>query len=490
MNGFETVSEIAGEVRAGRRTAREVVDSFLARIRALDGELQSFRETFTNEAMQAAASIDRRMAGGEDPGPLGGVPIAVKDNIATSIGRTSCGSRMLESYRSPFEATAVQRLIDAGAIVIGKTNCDEFAMGSSTEHCAFGATANPWDLDRVPGGSSGGSAVAAAAGLCAAALGSDTGGSVRQPAALCGAVGLKPSYGRVSRYGLVAFGSSLDQIGTLSRTVEDAALLLRAMAGVDWRDSTSAELPVEDYLARLNEPIMDLRVGVPRQYRSPDNDPAVNAALDEAIEMFRGLGATIVEVDLPLTDYGISTYYIIATAEASSNLARYDGIRYGRRAAVGVGDDLQAVYERSRAEGFGPEVQRRVMLGTYVLSAGYQDAYYLRALKVRRLIKQEFDRVFERCHALLGPTSPTPAFRRGEKTDPLSMYLCDVYTAKTNIAGICGISLPAGLTEVDGRRLPIGVQLQCPAFQETTLLRIARTFETNSGFAGQRPPVD
>ncbi|MHC4947191.1 MAG: Asp-tRNA(Asn)/Glu-tRNA(Gln) amidotransferase subunit GatA [Planctomycetota bacterium] len=483
-----TVEAIARAVGAGETRAVDVVDHHLDRIGEHDGRLHCFREVFPDAARAAAEAIDRRVAAGEPVGPLAGVPVAVKDNIATRTGRTSCGSRLLADYRSPFAATVVERLLAADAVVIGKTNCDEFGMGSTTEHCAFGPTRNPWAPDRVPGGSSGGSAAAVAADLCPAALGSDTGGSIRQPAAMCGVVGLKPSYGRVSRFGLVAFGSSLDQVGPLTRTVTDAALLTAVIAGPDRRDSTCADRDVPDYARGLDEPLDDLRLGVPRQYLAADNDPAVNRAVEAAIEVCRGLGATIVEIDLPLTDHGLSVYYVIAPAEASSNLARYDGIRYGRRADVAPGEALADVYARSRAEGFGPEVRRRIMLGTYVLSAGYYDAYYERALRVRRLIRREYDDAFARCDALLGPTAPTPAFGLGEKTDPLSMYLGDVYTVNTSIAGVCGLSLPCGFADTGDGPLPVGLQLQCPAFEESRLLRIARGFERATDFAS-RPPL-
>ncbi len=479
-----SVLDLVTRLKRRETSAVETASECLARIERLDGELHAFRETFPDTVLQAAEEIDDAISAGRDPGLLAGVPIAVKDNIATDFGITACGSRMLEDYRSPYTATAVQRLIDAGAVILGKTNCDEFAMGSSTEHCAFGPVRNPWDRTRVPGGSSGGSAAAVAAGLCPAALGSETGGSIRQPASHCGVVGVKPSYGRVSRYGLVAFGSSLDQVGPLAGSVADAALFLSVMAGGDPRDSTCADRPVPDYLARIDEPPKGLRLGVPSQYLRSENDPAVNAAVSAAIETFRGLGARIVEIDLPLTDYGIATYYIIAPAEASSNLARYDGIRYGRRAEVAPGEDLIDLYARSRAEGFGPEVQRRIMLGTYVLSAGYYEAYYKRALRVRRLIRQEFDAAFEKCHALVGPTAPTPAFRIGEKADPLSMYLCDLYTVNANIAGICAISVPCG----PAGSLPIGLQIQCKAFDEETMFRIARMFEANTIRSSRKPP--
>ncbi|MCI0364854.1 MAG: Asp-tRNA(Asn)/Glu-tRNA(Gln) amidotransferase subunit GatA [Phycisphaerales bacterium] len=470
--------------------AVHVVRECLDRIDRLNPALNAFHEVTADLAMKAARRIDLRASAGEDPGQLAGVPIAVKDNIVTEFGHTTCGSRILENYRSPFSATAIRRLINAGAIIVGKTNCDEFAMGSSTENCAYGPVRNPWDVTRVPGGSSGGSAAAVAAGMCPLALGSETGGSVRQPASMCGVVGVKPSYGRVSRYGLVAFGSSLDQIGPLARTVADAAAILSAIAGIDRHDSTSSDAAVPDYLERLDEPVGDLRIGVPRQYCSDRNDSEVNDAVQNAIELFKDLGATIIDVDLPLTNYGIATYYVIAPAEASSNLARYDGIRYGRRADLGEGEDVFDLYAKSRAEGFGPEVQRRIMLGTYVLSAGYYDAYYKRALQARRLIKQEFDAAFARCHALLGPTSPTPAFPLGSKPDPLSMYLSDIYTVNTNIAGICGISIPCGFAIKDRKRLPIGLHLQCRAFDELTMFRVARMFERGAELNFQLPELE
>ena len=386
---FKSCVAIRDSVRSGQSTAVSHVKEALAAIAEGDGPINAFRETFDEEALGAARAIDATIASGDDPGPLAGVPIAIKDNIATTEGTTTCGSRMLEGYRSPFDATVIERLRSAGAIPIGHTNCDEFAMGSSTESCAFGVVGNPWDTSRVPGGSSGGSAAAVAAGFVPAALGSDTGGSIRQPAALCGCIGLKPSYGRVSRYGLVAFGSSLDQVGPLTNSVEDAALLLEVISGFDERDSTTAH-GATTALSNIDEGAGSLRVGIPRQYRMEGtNDAAVDACIDRAIEVIRALGAEIVDVDLSLTDAGISTYYVIAPAEASSNLARFDGIRYGHRSTKSDGS-IEDLYACSRAEGFGPEVQRRIMLGTYVLSSGYYDAYYTRALKVRRLIKEEF----------------------------------------------------------------------------------------------------
>ena len=489
MQHHDSIIDLARDIKRRTLSAADALKDCLQRIDRLNPSLNAFRETYPEEALRAAQAIDQRIAAGEDPGPLAGVPIALKDNIVTDFGRTSCGSRMLEDFKSPYSATAVQRLVSAGAIIIGKTNCDEFAMGSSTENCAFGPAKNPWDVRRVPGGSSGGSAAAVAASMVQGTLGSETGGSVRQPAAFCGIVGVKPTYGRVSRYGLVAFGSSLDQIGPCANSVADAAAILNVIAGLDQRDSTSSDAPVPNFLATIDEPIENLRIGVPRQYLNDHNDPAVNQTVRNAIQTYESLGATIIDIDLPLTEYGIAVYYVIAPAEASSNLARYDGIRYGRRAKLGPGADLFDLYAKSRAEGFGPEVQRRIMLGTYVLSAGYYEAYYKRAQQVRRLIKQEFDGAFSQCHALLGPTAPTPAFALGAKGDPLSMYLSDIYTVNTNIAGICGISIPAGFAEVDGKQLPIGLHLQCQAMDEATMFRVARMFEAGTSFSRRAPAL-
>ena len=478
---MKSLRETCAEVRSGQTTARSRVEHYLAAIAARELEIHAFNEVHADAARAMADAVDAAVKAGRDPGPLAGAVIAVKDNIVMREGRTTCSSRMLEHYRSPFDATVVEKLRAAGAVFIGKTNLDEFAMGSSTENSAFGVTRNPHDLARVSGGSSGGSAAAVAAGFCDASLGSDTGGSIRQPASLCGCVGLKPTYGRVSRYGLVAFGSSLDQIGPFARTVEDAALVYDALVGRDPHDSTTADVAHEPLAAKVAQPLAGLRVGVPREYRSPANSPAVAATLERAIAAARAFGAEIVEVELPLTDLGISTYYVIAPAEASSNLARFDGIRYGHRAKLAPGEDLETLYSKSRAEGFGPEVQRRILLGTYVLSSGYYDAYYKRALQVRRLIKDEFERALAKCDVILGPTSPIPAFEIGGMKDPLSMYLCDVYTVNTNIAGIPGISFNAGWAEEGGRRLPIGLQLQAKAFDEETLLRAAAMFEKACG---------
>ncbi|MFW6060338.1 MAG: Asp-tRNA(Asn)/Glu-tRNA(Gln) amidotransferase subunit GatA, partial [Phycisphaeraceae bacterium] len=460
----------------------QVVRGYLDRIEKYDGELNSYHEVFTDRALERARQVDA----GQVTGPLAGVPVALKDVLCTDHGHTTCSSRMLESFQAPYTATAVQRLEDAGAIILGKTNMDEFAMGSSCEHCAFGPVGNPWHKQAVPGGSSGGSAAAMAADLCAAAIGTDTGGSIRQPAAFSGVVGLKPTYGRVSRYGLVAFASSLDQAGPITRTIDDAALLLHAMAGHDALDSTSANVPVPDDLTQLDAPLDGLRIGIARQYVSDSNDAAVNDAVSQAQNIFRDHGAELVEVDLPHTGYGISVYYILATAECSSNLARYDGVHYGHR--TDNPRDLMELVARSRSEGFGDEVKRRIMLGTYALSTGYYDAYYLRALKVRRLIKQDFDRAFENCDAILCPTSPTLPFKRGDRLDdPLKMYMADVYTVPSSLAGISAVSLPGGFIDESDGALPIGVQLLGGAFEETRLLRIARLYEQAAGHHQRRP---
>ncbi len=484
-----TLIGLRDAIAARAVSATEVTRAYLDRIERHDGLLHAYHEVYRQRALERAAAVDD----GRVCGVLAGVPVAIKDNLCTEWGYTTCSSRILENYRSPYTATAVERLERAGAVILGKTNLDEFAMGSSTENCAFGPTRNPWDPQRVPGGSSGGSAAAVAADVCAGALGSDTGGSIRQPAALCGVVGLKPTYGRVSRFGLVAFASSLDQIGPFAHTVADAALLLQVISGPDPRDSTCADVPVPDYLRGVDEPVRGVRIGIAKQYLSDANDPAVAAAAERAVEVFRGAGAKVVEVDLPHTEYGIPTYYIVATAEASSNLARYDGVRYGYRAPQA--EDLEDLYSSSRAEGFGDEVKRRIMLGTYALSSGYYDAYYVRALKVRRLIKRDFDAAFEKCDAILCPTTTGPAFRLGEKTDdPLAMYLNDVYTVNANLAGIPAISVPAGFAETSGPggrkiRLPLGMQLLGPVFKEEALLRIARMCEAAVEWSSARPEL-
>ncbi len=482
-----TAAEIAASVQRREHSALEAVREALGAVDRLNPRLNAFLDVFHSQAVEQAGAVDRRIARGERL-PLAGVPVAVKDNIclgpAPYGGRTTCGSRFLENYRSPFTATAAQKLIDAGAVVIGKTNLDEFAMGSSTEHSAFGPTRNPHDPERVPGGSSGGSAAAVGAGITPLALGSDTGGSIRQPAAHCGIVGVKPTYGRVSRYGLVAYASSLDQIGPMAGSVRDAALLLGALCGADPLDATTAHEPPPDLLTLLDEPVNDLVVGVPRQARSHGNHAAVDAALERAAGVLAAQGAEIVDVDLPLMDEAIAAYYIVAPAEASSNLARFDGVRFGRRAELRGGEGLMDLYCRSRAEGFGPEVMRRIMLGTHVLSSGYYDAYYTTALKVRRRVLNDFNAAFtgsagrRACHVILMPVTPGPAFRIGEKTqDPLALYLEDVYTVSVNLAGLPAMSVPCGLAEEGGKKLPVGVQVIAPAFEEGVMMRVGRMVE-------------
>ncbi|MBL8991158.1 MAG: Asp-tRNA(Asn)/Glu-tRNA(Gln) amidotransferase subunit GatA [Phycisphaerae bacterium] len=472
----ETAAEIARAVRAGKLRAAEVVERSLARIDALNPAVNALVQVDAERARRRAAEIDAAVARGQDPGPLAGVPAAVKDNLCTDWGFTTCGSEMLRSYRSPFTATAVERLEAAGAVVVGKANLDEFGMGSSTERSCFGPTRHPLDPTRVPGGSSGGSAAAVACGMAAVALGSDTGGSIRQPASFCGLVGVKPTYGRVSRWGLVAYASSLDQVGPLTRTVEDAALVLGVIAGADDRDGTCANLPAEDFTAELDRAPADLVVGVARPGRGTGagESPGVALALERAAERLRQRGARIVDVDLPHAGAAIAAYYVIATAEASSNLARFDGVRYGRRAELTPGQGLAELYDRSRAEGFGPEVRTRIMLGTHVLSSGYYDAYYLTALRARRRIKQDYDAAFARgCACVLMPATPGPAFRAGEKTaDPIAMYLEDAYTVGVNLAGLPGLVVPGGTEEVGGVELPVGVQLVGPALGERALLRV------------------
>ena len=440
-----------------------------------------------NETLNAFLEIDRRGAlerAVGSVGPLAGVPVAVKDNICVVGMQASCGSRILGNYHPPYNATVIERLTQAGAVIIGKTNCDEFAMGSSNENSAFGPVRNPWDTTRVPGGSSGGSAAAVAAGIVPVALGSDTGGSVRQPASLVGVVGLKPTYGRNSRYGLVAFGSSLDQVGIFGRKVEDVARVLGAIAGRDPRDATTADVPVPDYTASLATDLNGMRLGFPRALFGEGLDEEVGSAVKAVVDVYRDLGAEIVDVDLPHAKFAIAVYYIIATAEASSNLARFDGVRYGFRAEDTP--ELRQMYRRTREEGFGPEVKRRIMLGTYVLSAGYYDAYYLKAQKVRTLIRNDFLSAFEGCDAIITPTSPGTAFALGEKVDdPLAMYLNDIYTVTANLAGIPGISVPCGLS---AERLPIGFQLLGPYWSEPTLFKLAHAYAQARPFT-ERPPV-
>jgi aspartyl-tRNA(Asn)/glutamyl-tRNA(Gln) amidotransferase subunit A len=482
-----TTFELRDRIAAGKISSVEATRAVLDRIERLDSTVGAYLAVFREKALEAAQAVDRRIAAGEKMGPLAGVPVAVKDVLCTRFGATTCGSRALENFHAPYDATVIQKLLAADAIVVGKTNMDEFAMGSSTENSGFKKTANPWDTSRVPGGSSGGSAAAVAARLCSVALGSDTGGSIRQPASFCGVVGLKPTYGRVSRYGLVAYGSSLDQVGPITQSVADAALMLQVIAGHDPCDSTSVSeeiAPVEDYLSKLNEPVERLRIGVASAFNAGAN-PAVRQAIDQAIEGYRLAGAQIVELAMPHLDYAIAVYYIIATAEASSNLARYDGVHYGYRTKDPA--DYIEVYSKSREEAFGKEVKRRIMLGTYALSSGYYDAYYLKALKVRNLIRGDFVRAFERCDCMMMPVAPTTAFAFGEKADdPLKMYLSDIYTIAVNLAGIPGISIPCGFDESG---MPIGLQVIGPAFSETRLLRIARMHEVRTDWHKRRPEV-
>lgn len=480
--------EIASGVRTGAVRARDVAAEAVRRARADvdagEGGLRAVLEVFEARVMASGEAIDARVDRGEDPGPLAGVPVLVKDNICTSYGRTTCASRFLEHYESPFSATCVERLEAAGAVIIGKTNLDEFGMGSSGEHSAFGATRHPLDRERVPGGSSSGSAAGVGAGIAPVALGSDTGGSVREPAAFCGLVGLKPTYGRVSRWGLVAFASSLDQVGVLSTSVRDAAITLSAIGGHDPRDSTSARRPREDFAREIGQSLEGLRVGVPELSGADRNHPSVNDAIERTKAALQSRGASIVPIELPALEQAVPAYYVIAPAEASSNLARFDGVRYGRRAALQPGEGLETLYKRSRTEGFGPEVRRRIMLGTHVLSSGYYDAYYETAMRVRRVIAREFAETFgDRggCDAVLMPTTPEPAFRIGAKTeDPLALWLEDIYTTPANLAGLPAISVPSGTTDGadTGRvRLPIGVQLIGRAFDEARLCRIAAAIE-------------
>jgi aspartyl-tRNA(Asn)/glutamyl-tRNA(Gln) amidotransferase subunit A len=476
-----SIADLQSLLRRREVSAREVVDALRARIEAVDGEIGAYLSLDLEAAGKEAekANVDL---------PLGGVPLAIKDIINVMGQPCTCGSKILQGYRATYDATVIQKLRAAGAIPFGKTNLDEFAMGSSTENSAVKLTRNPWDVSRVPGGSSGGSAAAVAADAAFGALGSDTGGSIRQPAALSGVVGFKPTYGRVSRFGLVAFASSLDQIGPLTKTVRDAALIMNAITGHDPQDSTSLNELVPDYAAKLGNDLRGVRLGVPKEYMIEGIDPQVKAAINAAVKQMNSLGAEIIDVSLPHTDYAVAVYYILATAEASANLARFDGVRYGYRAENPR--DVLDLYGRTREEGFGSEVKRRIILGTYVLSSGYYDAYYLRAQKVRELIRQDFAKAFEKVDALISPTSPVPAFRLGERTgDPLQMYLADIFTIAANLAGICGISVPCGFAELDGHRLPIGLQLLGKPLDEARILQIAHAYEQSTDWHKARPPV-
>ena len=482
-----TISELAAKLAGREVSAREAMQACLDQIARVDGKIHAFISHDAADALAQSDAADQLLAQNDRDAsrPLLGVPVAVKDVLAVKNQPLNCGSKILGRFISPYDATVIEKLKAAGAIVFGRLNMDEFAMGSSTENSAFGVTRNPWDLTRIPGGSSGGSAAAVAADECLAALGSDTGGSIRQPAALCGCVGLKPTYGRVSRYGLVAFASSLDQIGTFTKDARDAATLLGVIAGHDPRDSTSVPQPVPDYSAALAGDLKGLKLGLPKEYMIGGLDAGVKAAIDAAVKKFQELGAEIVEISLPHTDYAVATYYIIATAEASANLARFDGIRYGAR--VDGGDPIE-LYSRTRGAGFGAEVKRRIILGTYVLSSGYYDAYYLRAQKVRTLIRGDFLKAFEKVDAMVTPTSPTAAFKIGEKSDdPLQMYLSDIFTISCNLAGICGVSIPCGFTQ--NPKLPIGLQLLGKPFGEEALLRIAHAYEMSTGWRKEKPAM-
>ncbi len=486
MLAFDTLLAARDAVRSKTISAVELTRQVLDRIQQLDERIKAFNSTYPERALEQAKEVDD----GRRSGPLAGVPIALKDNICTTFGTTTCSSRMLEHFRSPYDATVALKLEQSGAIVVGKTNLDEFAMGSSTENSAFRTTANPWDTARVPGGSSGGSAAALAASMCCGAIGSDTGGSIRQPAALCGLVGFKPTYGRVSRYGLVAFASSLDQIGPFGWTVDDVALQMNVIAGHDPKDSTSVPRDVPDYLAQIHQPLKGLRLGIVREYTLTQGmNDEVKSAVKAAIQTYVELGAELVDVSLPNTEHGIAAYYVIAPCEASSNLARYDGVHYGHRTKDPVRDILE-LYSKSRAEGFGEEVKRRIMIGTYALSEGYSKQLYVQALKLRAMIKHDFDEAFKSCDAILCPTSPTPAFKIGEKTgDPMQMYLADVFTVTCNIAGIPGISLPCGFTS-GSKPLPIGMQLLGPTFSDEKLLQIAGMYESATDWHKRRPVLN
>ena len=471
--------ELRDALRAGETTSTAIVQSCLDRIDAVEPKIQAFLQVHREQALEQADAVDRRFKAGDELDALAGIPIGLKDVLCVSAGTTTCGSQILEDFQSPYEATAVKRLREAGAVIMGKLNMDEFAMGSSTENSAYHVTKNPWDTTRVPGGSSGGSAAAVAAQELPLALGSDTGGSVRQPAAFCGVFGLKPTYGRVSRFGLVAYASSLDQIGPFARDAEDIALLLNAIAGHDPLDATSADVPVPDYAAALQQDVSGLTVGVPKEYFTKELDASIRGPVEQGIAALEAQGARVKQVSLPHSKYTIATYYIIATAEASANLARFDGVRYGYRDSAAK--DVKEMYALSKSKGFGAEVQRRILLGTYALSSGYYDAYYLKAQKVRMLIRRDFDAAFAECDVIATPVTPSAAFRIGEKTDdPLEMYLADIYTTSINLAGIPGLAMPCGKTP-DG--LPVGIQLLAKPFGEETLLRAARALEREETLA-------
>jgi aspartyl-tRNA(Asn)/glutamyl-tRNA(Gln) amidotransferase subunit A len=480
-----TTAELLNSLSRGEISSEDLTGQFLQAVRQRDPRVRAFLHVDEASALEQARAVDAKRRQGKPLGALAGVPVAVKDVLCTAGQPTTCGSKILEHFKPPYDAHVITRLRQADAVLLGKTNLDEFAMGSSTENSAYQVTRNPWDLERIPGGSSGGSAAAVAACEAPLALGTDTGGSVRQPAGHCGVVGLKPSYGRVSRFGLVAFASSLDQVGPFAHDVTDTALLLEVIAGHDLRDSTSVNKSVPGYRQAVDQPVRPLTVGVAREYFGPGLDPEVEQSVRAALKVYEQLGATVREISLPNSPHAVAVYYLVATAEASSNLARYDGVHYGRRAKSYR--DLIDMYARSRGEGFGPEVKRRIMLGTYALSSGYKDAYYLKALKVRRLIKEDFDRAFAACDVVLGPVSPTPAFKVGEKAeDPLAMYLSDIYTITANLAGIAGVSVPCGFTKAG---LPVGLQILAAPFEEEKLLRVARMFERETDWHTRRPKL-
>jgi len=478
-----TIHELRDLIQKGEVSPVEVVQNFFVRIGRVEDRIQAYNTLTPRPALAFAKKFEDMQVRKEKVPPFAAIPLAIKDVICTKGVATTCSSRILENYIPPYNATVMSRLYAAGCVMLGKTNMDEFAMGSSTENSAFKKTRNPWNLDCVPGGSSGGSAAAVAADMCAAALGSDTGGSIRQPGGFCGIAALKPTYGRVSRFGLVAFASSLDQIGPMTKDVRDAAILLQVIAGHDPLDSTSADIPVPDYEAGLTGDIQGIRIGIPSEYFIPGMDPEVESAVHEAIRVLERLGAVQEKISLPHTDYAVAVYYLVATAEASSNLERYDGVKYGYRTPRS--EHLIDMYMKTRREGFGPEVKRRIMLGTYALSAGYYDAYYLKALKVRTLIRQDFTEAFKRCDVIVTPTSPTPPFKFGEKADdPLQMYLSDIFTISANLAGIPGINVNCGYTKSE---LPIGLQIIGKPFDEETILRVAHAYEQATGWYKQRP---
>jgi aspartyl-tRNA(Asn)/glutamyl-tRNA(Gln) amidotransferase subunit A len=483
-----SIRELHEQIITKERSAVEITQEALNRIQELEPKLHSFLTVTTEQALKQAQAVDAKVAAGEEIGILAGIPIGIKDNLCTKGIVTTCASRILENFVPPYESTVTQKLADAGGVMVGKTNLDEFAMGSSTENSAYQVTANPWDLSRVPGGSSGGSAAAVAADECVVSLGSDTGGSIRQPASFCGVVGMKPTYGLVSRYGLVAYASSLDQIGPFGRSVEDAAILLSAIAGYDPQDSTSLKVAIPNYAASLKPDLKvrkKLRIGVITETFGEGLDPQVEAAVTKAIEQLQELGAEIHPISCPSFRYGLPTYYIIAPSEASANLARYDGVKYGLRSPDA--DNLLSMYTKTRSQGFGAEVKRRIMIGTYALSAGYYDAYYLKAQKVRTLIKQDFEKAFKTVDVLISPTAPTTAFRAGEKTtDPLSMYLNDLMTIPANLAGLPGISLPCGF---DSKGLPIGLQIVGKVLGEEQLFQVAYAYEQSTNWHLQKPKM-